>query len=227
MFKKIISYKGAKCDSPETIWFRTLKCASSSIETVLKKVISFNIIGSHVGLKRKLSKHNQVAPQATQRVVGMINFDKTWKWTFVRNPWDRAVSNYFYRRQQLDNIISKYPHIKDCPTYKGEQYVNMTFKDYLKTPFSNLPFTIKLHGRPLCYYLFGNNSFKIDFIGRYENLQNGFDYVCEKLGVQTCKLPHEKKTKHKHYTEYYDDECIELVAKKFADDIEYFGYTFT
>ena len=61
---------------------------------------------------------------------------------------------------------------------------------------------------------------KLDFVGRYENLQKDFNKYFQ------GELTIENTTNHKHYTEYYDDRLIKKVSDLTKDDINQFNYEF-
>ena len=129
-------------------------------------------------------------------------WEKTYfKASFVRNPYEKIVSQYHFNSHSYG-------------------FQNSTFKEYIKA--WNL-------GKEISRFPQLNTSYineKLDFIGRFENLQEDFNIVCNKIGIPQQQLPHINATKHKHYTEYYDDETKQIVAEKYAKDIEYFGYEF-
>jgi hypothetical protein len=138
-------------------------------------------------------------------------YNDYFSWSFVRNPWDRLVSTY------TNKIINK--HHGGI----GNDWSKLTsFKDFiLKIEKSDIT-NVDRHIRSL-HTFFPED---IDFIGKLENFQQDFDIICDKIGIPKQKLPHNNKTKHKHYTEYYNDETRQIVAEKYAKDIEYFGYKF-
>ena len=126
------------------------------------------------------------------------------KFTFVRNPWCRMASFYIF--QKNSNFLAL-PSLSATASFKdlllaSEDYIELTQYDYVNG--------------------FDDNS----FIGRFESLQQDFDIICDKIGISRQQLPHSNKTEHKYYAEYYDDEAREIVAEKYAKDIEYFGYEF-
>jgi hypothetical protein len=67
----------------------------------------------------------------------------------------------------------------------------------------------------------------VDFIGKYENLEEDFRQVCERIGVRAPKLAHKRQAKDRSsYQKYYTDETAALVSDYFRRDIEMFGYSF-
>lgn len=68
-----------------------------------------------------------------------------------------------------------------------------------------------------------------DFIGRFESLEQDFRFVCGQIGFEPSKLLNVNPTtvKDRHYSTYYNDETRELVAARYADDIERYGYNFS
>ena len=65
----------------------------------------------------------------------------------------------------------------------------------------------------------------VDFIGKYENFDEDWKIVCEKIGIK-AKLPHRNKSKHRHYSVYYTKEARQVIAERFKEDIKMFGYKF-
>jgi hypothetical protein len=136
-------------------------------------------------------------------------FDAAWKFAFVRNPWDRAVSAYFYSRK-----CSQIP-------------LDVSFKDYLRLDFAQMPDFVFVHSQPIADIIAGPGGHRyLDFVGRFEHLQRDFDHVCRVLGLEPITLLHWHRTPHRPYVEYYDREGISLVRRKYRRDIEWFGYEF-
>ena len=138
---------------------------------------------------------------------------KYFKFTFVRNPWDRFVSLYFYYKgggNQKSDI-----HLK--------KYIPLDFKSFVTQPLDTI--IPRSHLESQFSYLEESGKIELDFIGRFERLEDDYKYIRTKFGLDQ-KLSITRKSIHKHYTEYYDDETRQIVADKYAKDIEYFRYKF-
>jgi len=136
-------------------------------------------------------------------------FQSYFKFGTVRNPWDREVSRYKFLQKYKKSPLSKY-----CQGSFNEYLFKFNELDSKNPHLINYN-VLKIDGK-----------IGVDYVMKFENLQEDFNIVCDKIGIPRLKLPHKNKTPHKHYAEYYDDETRELVAKCYAKDIEYFGYKF-
>lgn len=147
--------------------------------------------------------------------------DTSFSFCFVRNPWDRLVSSFFYLKKGGGRGIGSSDH-EDFKKYFGE-FKN--FKDMIRNWDDS--FFNQIHFRPQYQWVGDDNKVMVDFVGRFENLQEDFNVICNKIGIPQRRLPHTNKSTHKRYADYYDEETRGIVAKKYAKDIEYFKYKFT
>ena len=150
-------------------------------------------------------------PHAVQNIS-----ENLFKFCFVRNPWDRFISSYFY--------FKEYGQGFGYDTHTGE--IINRFKDFddFVLNFTSVQTEFRCpHFKNQTHWIRGNN---IDFIGRVENLENDFNYVCNVIGIGESNLPRRNASSHNQYHEYFNRRTKEMVRELYEDDIETFNYKF-
>jgi len=176
---------------------------------VCSRISSF----SHHRLACKIPRHAKAI--AAYEMLPREFFNELFKFAFVRNPWDLQVSSYHHVQRERPHLLNG---IED-------------FQSFLKWKLDP--------GRPYHYiidtsielqsdYLVDlKGNIIVDFIGRYERLEDDFHEACARIGIKPPKLPRKRQAMDRTaYQKYYTDETAELIARHFRQDIEMFGYTF-
>ena len=154
------------------------------------------------------------------RAVGLKNmlqgsWDDYFKFAFVRNPWDRIVSLYYYFLQDPEKQR----------TALGKEIAKPgSFKEFCRQLDS---IELDPHFDPQISYLIDyEGQFLLDYIGRFESIDSDINLICNKIGLPTVKLPHFRKSDHDSYHNHYDNESAEIIAAKYKSDIEAFKYKY-
>ena len=66
----------------------------------------------------------------------------------------------------------------------------------------------------------------VNYIGRYEDLQDDFNIVCANIGIEPYILPKFNVSEHNEWKSYYTDDSEKLVNEIFQDDFETFNYDY-
>jgi hypothetical protein len=144
-------------------------------------------------------------------------FRTYFKFGFVRNPWDRLVSTYFFLRRGGINQMDRdwyAQNISDYPSFG--HFVRGWLR---KENIHSFP-----HFIPQSYFLAdARGRLMMDFIGRYERVSHDFAELARRLHVN-CSLPLYNTSNHAHFSTYYDSETRGIVGRVYARDVELFGY---
>ncbi len=186
------------------VFVHVQKTGGSSIETALR--------AADPGASRIEKGGRHRTAREVRDGMPAAAWERSFRFAFVRNPWDRLVSWYAmcvqatapnaFARYVIDNVKS--------------------FDQFVEEPTGMLERTT----RPQCDYLDDADGTRlVEFVGRYEALAQDFATVAARLGIAAA-LPHDNPSRHHPYRDYFNDRTRRLVEQRFAADIEAFGYRF-
>lgn len=164
--------------------------------------------------KNKVLQHLTLPNMIKINYLPFSIFQNFYKFAFVRNPWDRFISEFFYLKK--DKNFSEYLKIFNETSI---QYI-LKNQDYD-------------HVRQQVDYIQSYKNIKMDFIGRFENLQEDWNKICDniKFGnslkylLGQIKIDYHTNRK-KDYKNYYNSRTKKLIEKTYQQDIDTFHYTF-
>ncbi len=160
------------------------------------------------------------------------------KISFVRNPYDKIVSEYHWRIQVYGkkNInFKKYLFEEVIPRKNGE---NKFIKNFYKNE-SLIPLMDRHYLDQYKFLINEKGNFESDFIGKFENLEKDFfkifNFQINKDQIHKSRANYlyylYKKfmpnfLKKKAYRKFYDNETKDLISKEYSKDLEYFNYNY-
>ena len=154
------------------------------------------------GLTNRLGLEKHAALTAYKKALPKESFDNFYKFSCIRNPWERAISYYFsphrgkvvWDKDRFIEIIGEMPSVSHYIKLPGSQN---------QAPDSD-----------------------IDFLMRFEHLERDFEAVCSHLDIATPPLPKLNVSSKRHYAHYYDAALVRRIEEIFSDEISFGNYKF-
>lgn len=139
------------------------------------------------------------------------NLDSLFKFTIVRNPWDRVVSAFMYLQQKskdysVDNNIEFNKFIKEILCLYGTNY-----NKHFGVQYKNV------------YY---NDKCIVDYIAKLETINNDWINISKKIDIKENVPIIGNSKRQLDYKKYYNQISIDIISELYKKDIELFNYKF-
>ena len=201
------------------------KTGGNSVQEVLGRYSEDEMIrldGRHDGVERfgvrnteasDLKKHSPL--RQYQRELAPALFKSLFKFSIIRNPWDRMVSWYFspgsgrteWDRDAFIQLAREKPPL--------EKYITIaSFGEQLASKLGIRRAIVPLDR-------------DLNFLIRFEQLNDDFQRLCRLIDIPLTSLRQRNKSDRRHYSHYYDEDTRALVADRFRSEITHGGYEFS
>jgi len=186
----------------ECVFIHIPKTAGTSVLTCLMEEQIFRDHANYLDYKR----------------IDPLKFEKYFKFCFVRNPYDRAVSFFEYLKRggnQSDDLYFQELIKNVFPTFEGFvlEYLD---KDRIH---EHVLF------RPQYLFIYDyKEECQVDYIGHYEYLKEDFEFVCDEIGA-SFELPLKNKVQRNPYENYYSNTLVkERIYNLYSKDFDLLKY---
>jgi len=223
------------------IFIHLHKCAGTSItkslqpylrqqSLFLKKDIIMGCTPKHEELSNKSRKSGSIYKHSMageiKSFIGKALWEDYFVFAFVRNPWDLVLSKYYWWHK----TDAKW---NDDAQKEKQKIMSMSFTEFARTIQGS-------YNQTMSYSLSTEKiqedstepceKINLNFIGKFENLQEDFFKVCDALKLPRIHLPNANPSfelrNGKNYTHFYTEESRDIIADVYKKDIELFGYSF-
>ena len=185
-------------------------------------------------------KNNKLLQHLTiSEIKGIKNKEyKTYKKiTFVRNPFDKLLSEYFWRIQRYgkNKIDFKYFLMEEAIPRKNK--INTYIKNFYKD--EKIISSMDIHYMEQYKFLINNNNLDVDSIGKFEDFEIDFKKLFNKkllnYKINKSKVDYfyylskkflPKFIKKRLYRKFYDNDSRKLVEEEYKKDLDLFNYNF-
>jgi hypothetical protein len=213
--RTVVPSESVISDFHRCIFVHVPKCGGSSIEAVLWPGLRTE---AELWMGFVDEFHNKYQTGGLQHLhaaqvraeVGERRFDAYFKFAFVRNPFDRSVSQFASMRERPDLRV----------------FIGMD-EDAFARYVDLIERKTHVQWEPQARFLDdGDGTELVDFIGRFENFEADAKLVFARLGVDEPVIPHVMRSERGDYRDYYDQHTRAAVGRLYASDLERFGYRF-
>jgi len=226
------------------VYSKSFKTASTSTEAALEYLIRnkfpphetnsvFYEDGSRIGfrgfdlrkdpnLNTRFFSRNHQSLYETREMIGITIFNKAFKISSIRNPYDRAISAFHhFGKQNIHELIG----FKNKGSFIE---IKKAFTSYLKNHDS-----AQYDGRE---HFFINSKMMIDKFVRMESISKDLKEILNHLkvprevqGIISSNIPEHKKNTTRigsnlTISDYFTEETIEFINKKFSNWFTLGGY---
>jgi Sulfotransferase family len=152
--------------------------------------------------------------------LGEEIWDTSYRISFVRNPWDLMVSSYNWWLQKAPTYV----HLRRS----AAEIARMgDFGSFIRSRYG-LEMINEHSGNQLDWISDGYGD-SVHYIGQTETLEDDLRQITDRLELrklESVPVPRMNQSRRLDYRSYYDRDTAQLVRRRFAREIERFGYEF-